>query len=112
MEIKIAEKEIAETIIGELRRHNVIGEPKSITIIYNSESEDILYTVKEVAKIIRSNPAYVYSVIKAGLLPVLKLGGMKIRRTALMEFCKKYEGYDLTDPYNFKRLEFNSQISE
>ncbi len=66
--------------------------------------EDILYTVPEVAKLIKTNAAYVYSLIKAGLLPALKLGSYKIRREALLEFLEKYEGYDLTDPHDVHEL--------
>lgn len=67
--------------------------------------EDILYTVKEVSKIIKSNPAYVYSLIDAGLLPVLKLGSYKIRRESLLDFLEKYEGHDLTNPKDVVFLE-------
>lgn len=66
--------------------------------------EDVLYTVSEVAKLIKTNPAYVYELIKADLLPVLKLGSMKVRKVALEEFLAKYEGKDLTDPMNIKEL--------
>lgn len=45
--------------------------------------ERVLYTVKEVSELIHTNQAYVYSLIKAGLLPVLKLGSYKIRKEAL-----------------------------
>lgn len=62
--------------------------------------EDLLYTVAEVAKLIKTNPAYVYGLIKADLLPVLKLGSYKIRKAALIQFLEKYEGKDLTDPHN------------
>lgn len=67
--------------------------------------EDILYTVPEVAKLIKTNTGYVYNLIKAGLLPVLKLGNMKIRKSSLLEFLQKYEGHDLTDPFNIKSLD-------
>ena len=66
--------------------------------------EDLLYTVSEVAKLIKTNPAYVYELIKADLIPVLKLGSYKIRKTSLHEFLEKYEGKDLTDPENIKTL--------
>ena len=105
MEIKIDEKQIAEAIINELKRHSFIGEKQDVTIIYNAESQDVLYTVSEVAKLIKSSPSYVYELIKAGLLPALKLGSYKIRRTALLEFLEKYEGKDLTDPNNIKSIE-------
>lgn len=67
--------------------------------------EDILYTVSEVAKLIKCNTNYVYDLIRKGFLPALKLGSYKIRRTALLEFLEKYEGYDLTNPYEVKKLD-------
>jgi len=67
--------------------------------------EDVLYTVTEVSKLIKTNPAYVYELIKAGHIQVLKLGSMKIRRTTLLNFLEKFEGYDLTDPNEVKKLE-------
>jgi len=67
--------------------------------------EDVLYTVAEAAKLIKTNPAYVYELIHAGLIPVLKLGSIKIRRSALLEFLEKYEGYDLTNPSEVKKFE-------
>ena len=66
--------------------------------------EDVLYTVPEVAKLMKTNAAYVYSLIKTGLLPVLKLGSFKVRRTALLEFLERYEGMDLTDPADIKKI--------
>ena len=36
--------------------------------------EDVLYTVAEVAKLIKTNTNYVYELIKKGFLPALKLG--------------------------------------
>ena len=107
MEIRIDEDRIADAIIKNLKRHNLIGEneeKQNVTVIYNAESQDILYTVAEVAKLIKTNPAYVYELIKKGLLPVLKLRGYKVRRTSLLEFLEKYEGYDLSDPSNIKTI--------
>ena len=65
---------------------------------------DVLYTVSETAKLLRTNPATVYKIINAGLLPVLKLGCYKIRKEALLEFLKKYEGKDLSNPCKIKDL--------
>lgn len=76
--------------------------------------EDILYTVSEVSKLIKTNPAYVYDLIKAGLLPVLKLGKYKVRRVTLLDFLEKYEGKDLTDPWeiiDLKTQESDKDIS-
>jgi excisionase family DNA binding protein len=65
---------------------------------------DVLFTVSEVAKLMKTNPAKVYEIINAGLLPVLKLGCFKIRKVALLDFLEKYEGKDLSDPHNIKDL--------
>lgn len=66
--------------------------------------DKILYTVKEVSEIIHTNPAYVYLLIKSGLLPALKLGSYKIQRSTLLKFLDDNEGNDLTDPFNIKPL--------
>ncbi len=65
----------------------------------------ILYNVKEVSKILKTNTDYVYSLIKSKLLPALKIGSYKIRAEALEDFLTKYEGYDLTDPFNIVKLD-------
>lgn len=61
---------------------------------------DKLYTVKEVAKIMKVNVHRVYDLIRVGLLPALKLGSIKIRKESLEEFLRKYDGKDLTDLNN------------
>lgn len=73
--------------------------------------EDVLYTVKEVAELIKTNPAYVYRLIKAGLLPVLKLGNIKVRKVALMNFLEKYEGKDLTHVDDIKDLDLQQNLT-
>ena len=65
--------------------------------------EDILYTVKEVSELLKCNVNYVNELRKAGVLPFLKLCCYKCRRVVL-KFLKDYEGKDLTDPYNIKKL--------
>ena len=42
--------------------------------------EPMLYTVKEVAQILKCNATRVYGLKDAGLLPFLKLGQLKCRR--------------------------------
>ncbi|HHX58127.1 MAG TPA: helix-turn-helix domain-containing protein [Clostridiales bacterium] len=64
----------------------------------------ILYTVKEVSTILHTNTTHVYDLIKAGLLPAIKLGSLKIRHEALMKFIDENENMDLTDPYNIKPI--------
>lgn len=66
---------------------------------------DVLYTTSQVAELIHTNRNYVGELIKAGVLPYLKMGSRKIRKTALDEFLEKWEGWDLTDPYNPVKLE-------
>lgn len=63
--------------------------------------EQLVFTVKEVSEIIHTNQTYVYSLIKTGLLPALKLGSYKIRKETLLDFLEKYEGENLTDPLAF-----------
>lgn len=66
--------------------------------------EDVLYTVKETSELLKTNPNYVYELIKRGMLPALKLGSLKIRKISLLDFLSKYEGKDLKDLDNIKDL--------
>lgn len=63
-----------------------------------------VYTVKEVSRLLHTNPAFVYRIINLGLLPALKLGSIRVRKAALDEFLQRYEGCDLSDPLNIKEL--------
>lgn len=64
----------------------------------------MLFTVAEVAEILKTNIDYVHKLRKAGLLPFLKLGSYKVRKEALEAFLREYEGKDLTEPFNVKEL--------
>ena len=66
--------------------------------------EDVLYTVKETAKLLKTNTSYVYELIKKGFLPALKLGSFKIRKSSLLKFLEENEGYDLTNLDNVKKV--------
>ena len=55
--------------------------------------------------LLKTNVDYVHKLRKAGLLPFLKLGQYKVRRESLIEFLKRYEGKDLTDPFDIKELD-------
>ncbi len=105
MEIKIDEKQIAEAIINELKKHNLIGEKQNVTVVYNAESKDVLYTVSEVAALLKSNVDYVHKLRKAGLLPFLKIGSYKVRKSSLDAFLERFEGYDISNPYEIKKLD-------
>ncbi len=67
--------------------------------------EDALYTVKEVAAILKTNTDYVYKLQSAGLLKFMKLGRLKCRKKSLEEFLERYDGCDVTDPSNITVLE-------
>lgn len=71
--------------------------------------EDILLTVKEVAKLLKTNPDYVHKLRKSGLLPFLKIGQYKVRKVSLEKFLEQYEGKDITDPFNINELERNDE---
>lgn len=66
--------------------------------------DKILYTVKETASILGVNVHLIYSLITKGLLPALKLGSLKVRKTAIEEFILKYEGMDLSNLDNIIEL--------
>lgn len=104
MEINVDERQLIDDIINELKKHSLIGSEQNITVVYNVESKDVLYTVSEVAELIKSNQAYVYDLIKSGLLPALKLGSLKVTRKDLLAFLDKYKGYDLSKPFNIQPL--------
>ena len=74
--------------------------------------DDSLLTVKDVAKIMKTNVNYVYSLIKKGYLPALKLGSYKIRKVSVEEFLEKYEGKDLTNLDVIKNLEVEGITNE
>ena len=67
--------------------------------------EDALYTVKEVAAILKTNTDYVYKLQSTGLLKFMKLGRLKCRKKSLEEFLEKYDGCDVTDPTHIIPLE-------
>ena len=63
-----------------------------------SVNDNILYTVKEVAALLKTNVDYVH-----------KLGQYKVRKEALVEFLSRYEGKDLTNPFQIKELDYNGE---
>ena len=58
-----------------------------------------LYTVKEVAKLLRCNVDRVYGLINAGLPPAIKLGQIKVPSDDLAQFIETHKGQDVSDPY-------------
>lgn len=63
-----------------------------------------LFTVKEVAEILKTNCDYVHSLRKAGILRFIKIGHYKVRKEELSRFLLEYEGKNVTDPRNVKEL--------
>ena len=70
--------------------------------------EDVLFTVKETAKLFKCNGSFIYSLIKNGHLKALKLGQYKIPKYEIDDFLKRYIGKDFSDLSNVKDLDFNS----
>ncbi|KEH95245.1 helix-turn-helix domain-containing protein [Clostridium novyi] len=68
--------------------------------------QDYLYTVEEVASILKVNKNTVYDLIRNKLLIALKLGRLKVTRTTLLAFLKDFNGKDLSDLDNIKELQF------
>lgn len=71
--------------------------------------EQMLYTVSETSKILKTNTSYVYSLIRLGFLPAIKLGSYKIRRSTLEKFLQEYENKDLTD---LTKIEVIAKVKE
>ena len=63
-----------------------------------------LFTVREVAQILKCNTNRVYDLIDAGVLPAIKIGRTKIREEALNDFLEKYERLDITNPSNIREI--------
>ncbi len=57
-----------------------------------------VYSVKEVATLLKVGPPRVYELIDSGALKVIKLGYIKVPAEELDKFIKKYTGKDLSDP--------------
>lgn len=61
------------------------------------KNEELLYTIKEVAGLLKVNKNYVYALINKGVLRSIKLGCRKVTRSALIEFLEKYDGLDFDE---------------
>ena len=67
--------------------------------------EEMLYTVPEVAAILKTNVDYVYKLQRAGLIRFMKIGRLKCRKSTLEQFLEKYDGCDISDPFNVQKIE-------
>lgn len=67
---------------------------------------DYLYTVDELAKILKVGKNTVYDLIRKRIIVGLKLGRIKVTRFELIRFLNEYNGKDLNDLNNIKDLEY------
>lgn len=72
--------------------------------------EDMLYTVPEVARILKTNVDYVYKLQRAGLIRFMKIGRLKCRKSTLEAFLEKYDGHDISDPFNVQKMEERGEV--
>ena len=56
--------------------------------------EEMVYTISEVATLLKVNRNFVYTLISNGYLRSIKLGCRKVTRTSLLEFLNKYDGIE------------------
>ncbi len=79
----------------------------SSVVVENIVYEDMLYTVAEVATLLKTNPNTVYKLTRSGVLPSLKLGSIKVRKASLEKFLKDFDGKDISDPMDIKEIDFD-----
>ena len=72
---------------------------KSSNEIIDTNTE-LLYTISEVAKLLKVNKNYVYALINGGYIRSIKLGCRKITRKALLDFLEKYDGSEFDESVN------------
>lgn len=75
------------------------------TIESINKTENLLYTITEVSKILKVNRNFVYRLINAGLIRSIKLGCRKVTRKSLLEFLDKYDGLDFDQIFAAKAAE-------
>lgn len=64
----------------------------------------LLYSVKEVAKLLHTSPNYVYELIDKNYLPCIQMKSKKVLKATLEEFLIMNVGNDLSDLNNVKKL--------
>lgn len=67
---------------------------------------DVIYTVSEVAGLLKVNKNSIYSLLKAGVIRGLKLGSIKVTRAELLRFLDDNNGMDLSNLNNIRELKF------
>lgn len=72
--------------------------------------EVYLYTVEEVASILKVNKNAVYDLIRRRILTALKLGRLKVTKPTLLKFLREYDGKDLSNLDDIKELRFQKDL--
>lgn len=63
-----------------------------------------LYTVREVAAILQVNRNKAYELVKKGFIKSLNLGSIRVRESALQNFLETYDGMDISDLNNVRKI--------
>lgn len=63
----------------------------------DKNTQELLYTISEVAEILKINKNFVYRLINEGHLRSIKLGCRKVTRKALLEFLDQYDGLNFDE---------------
>lgn len=71
--------------------------------------EDILFTAKETAKLLKTDEPTVRRLINKRLLKALKLGRLKIRKAEIDRFLEWAEGKDLSNLDNVTDLDYRER---
>lgn len=75
-----------------------------------AKEEQLIYSVQETVKILRSSPNYIYELIRKGKLKAVKLKSVKILKSTLEDFLKTNEGNDLSDIDNIRKISICEDI--
>ncbi len=69
------------------------------------KSQDLLYTISEVAALLKVNRNYVYKLINKGYLRSIKLGCRKVTKKSLLQFLEQNDGMNFDEIDSFKSAE-------
>lgn len=75
-----------------------------------NNSDTMIYTIQEVAKILHSSPNYIYLLIEKGYLPALKLKSVKVLKSSLEKFLIDNEGKDFSNLDNITTLNISNEM--
>lgn len=82
---------------------NHIEEDESSAVPIQSLPQ-MIFTIEEVARILKTSKQYTYMLVKGGFLVGLKLGRLKVTRSELVRFLNENQGKDFTDLDHIRNL--------